>query len=508
MAACIIEDASATTSIYCQTSTTMERASTDNERKTTNTNNVERHSCSFNFHLNQECNRKRQLSQNDSCRSQLPTVTTPTRPTSLFLTTTTTSIERPLSIFRTCLSQPENSPTPLPLIDETIQSPLKFTSLPELSSPPAKRHRPQTLPITPSTSTTPVLLVNTFQSSSTTTTTNITTQFISPTELADKIKDKVPLTIFDCGSPFRHSEHRIRQAILLRVADKISRKRLKTNPKTHSSIDSKQLLDSHFIILYDDTTTRRQQTTNFTNDEHVQLSPAFQAACDEIQHCLSINSTVGLPCPSILILNSSFNNFFDLYPNLCESPQPRSCPSSPHDHDNESSTPPQTAPVLPSSFVPSITNPDDDINSHPMTHIIDGLFIGSELNARNFDELSSEQIRRVVNVTSHVPLYHSNQIRYCHLPADDTQKQNLLEYFDRAYSFIRDAIENNEKVLVHCVAGISRSPAIVIGFLMRYAKMNMNEAYDFVKRKRSIVSPNLNFMGQLLEYEKQLRQHK
>ena len=58
------------------------------------------------------------------------------------------------------------------------------------------------------------------------------------------------------------------------------------------------------------------------------------------------------------------------------------------------------------------------------------------------------------------------------------------------------------------MAGISRSPAIVIGFLMRYAKMNMNEAYDFVKRKRSIVSPNLNFMGQLLEYEKQLRQHK
>jgi dual specificity MAP kinase phosphatase len=58
------------------------------------------------------------------------------------------------------------------------------------------------------------------------------------------------------------------------------------------------------------------------------------------------------------------------------------------------------------------------------------------------------------------------------------------------------------------VAGISRSPAIVISFLMRYAHMDMNDAYEFVKNKRSIVSPNLNFMGQLLQYEKKLKEQK
>jgi dual specificity phosphatase 10 len=142
-----------------------------------------------------------------------------------------------------------------------------------------------------------------------------------------------------------------------------------------------------------------------------------------------------------------------------------------------------------------------------MTYIIDGLFIGSESNAKNLDELRAQQIRHIVNVTSHVPLYHEEQFHYCHLPADDTQKQNLLEYFDQAYRFIRQAIDNNEKILVHCVAGISRSPAIVIGFLMRYTRMTMNEAYEYVKRKRPIVSPNLNFMGQLLEYEQQLQKN-
>jgi protein-tyrosine phosphatase len=327
-------------------------------------------------------------------------------------------------------------------------------------------------------------------------------RFISPTDLADKLKEKIPLTIFDCGSPFRHSEHRIRNSILLRVSDKISRKRLKTNPKQHSTIDVKQLNESQFIILYDDNTNTRRHCTNsllsVSNDE--QLSAAFKCAYEEIQRYFTTNF------PPILILNHSFNHFFDLYPNLCESLQPRSCPSSPTNPINESSSP-QTAPPVQSSLFLPATN-QEEITNHPMTHIIDGLYIGSESNAKNLDELSSEQIRCIVNVTSHVPLYHSDQLQYCHLPADDTQKQNLLEYFDRAYSFIHNAIENNEKVLVHCVAGISRSPAIVIGFLMRYAKMNMNDAYDYVKRKRSIVSPNLNFMGQLLEYEKKLKHDK
>jgi len=406
----------------------------------------------------------------------------PTRPTSLFLTNTTT--ER--SLLRTCLSHPSTSPSIASPINDNSLSPITFTSLPELSSPRPKRLRPQTLSFTPTCPSIPV--VPSVPS----------IRFISPTELSDKLKEKIPLTIFDCGSPFRHSENRIRHSILLRVADKISRKRLKTNSKIHSTIDIKQLNESHFIILYDDNTNIRRHCTNINDSE--QLSSAFKCAYEEIQRCFTRNS------PPILILNSPFNQFFDLYPNLCESPQPRSCPSSPTNHVDESS-PPQTAPPVQNSFLLPTTN-QNDIDNHPMTHILDGLYIGSETNARNLEELSSEQIRYIVNVTSHVPLYHSEQFHYCHLPADDSQKQNLLEYFDRAYSFIHNAIENNEKVLVHCVAGISRSPAIVIGFLMRYAKMNMNDAYDFVKRKRSIVSPNLNFMGQLLEYEKKLKQEK
>ncbi len=381
------------------------------------------------------------------------------------------TINHSIPRLRTCLSHPSTSSNFFIAIDDNPLSPLKFTSLPVLQSPPAKRLRPQTLPFSPTNLSAPVLHITTTTSASVLTASSSSTNFLDSSELADKLEENFQITIFDCGSPIRYSENHISNSILLRVADKISRKRFKSNLTKHLPIDIKQLNECDFIILYDDN----------TNNEH-ELSVGLKCACEEIQRCLTIKS------PPIYILKNSFNHFYNLYSNLCESPY---TPST--SIDDSLSTP---------------ISPSLDFLNQPMTHIIDGLYIGSESNAKSLEELSSEQIRYIVNVTSHVPLYHSDQLHYYHIPADDTQKQNLLDYFDEAYTFIHNAIKNNEKVLVHCVAGISRSPAIVISFLMRYAHMDMNDAYEFVKNKRSIVSPNLNFMGQLLQYEKKLKEQK
>jgi hypothetical protein len=41
-------------------------------------------------------------------------------------------------------------------------------------------------------------------------------------------------------------------------------------------------------------------------------------------------------------------------------------------------------------------------------------------------------------------------------------------------------------------------------YLMYKMSMSLNDAYDFVRRKKSNISPNFNFMGQLLDFERQL----
>lgn len=39
---------------------------------------------------------------------------------------------------------------------------------------------------------------------------------------------------------------------------------------------------------------------------------------------------------------------------------------------------------------------------------------------------------------------------------------------------------------------------------MQKLNLTLNDAYDFVKRKKSNISPNFNFMGQLLDFERTL----
>ncbi|XP_065209691.1 dual specificity protein phosphatase 10-like isoform X3 [Planococcus citri] len=146
-----------------------------------------------------------------------------------------------------------------------------------------------------------------------------------------------------------------------------------------------------------------------------------------------------------------------------------------------------------------------DIDSHPASRVLPYLYLGNAKDAADLSLLQRLGITRVLNVTSQIPGYHEQSgITYKQLPANDSGHQNLKQYFEQAFEFIEEARKSNNSVLVHCQAGISRSPTIVIAYVMKYRQLSMIEAYKLVKSTRSIISPNLNFMGQLLELEQGL----
>lgn len=80
------------------------------------------------------------------------------------------------------------------------------------------------------------------------------------------------------------------------------------------------------------------------------------------------------------------------------------------------------------------------------------------------------------------------------------RESNVLVIF----CFVDEARENGCGVLVHCLAGISRSVTVTVAYLMQKEQMTLNQAYDHVKRCKPNISPNFNFMGQLLDFEKSL----
>ncbi|KAF2896227.1 hypothetical protein ILUMI_09948, partial [Ignelater luminosus] len=60
------------------------------------------------------------------------------------------------------------------------------------------------------------------------------------------------------------------------------------------------------------------------------------------------------------------------------------------------------------------------------------------------------------------------------------------------------------KTLLHCIAGVSRSAALCIAYLMKYHRFSLLDAYNYVKLKRPIIRPNCGFFRQLIEYEMDL----
>ncbi|XP_046387994.1 dual specificity protein phosphatase 10-like [Ischnura elegans] len=146
-----------------------------------------------------------------------------------------------------------------------------------------------------------------------------------------------------------------------------------------------------------------------------------------------------------------------------------------------------------------------NIQRAPATRVLPFLYLGNERDAADLHLLRSLGVTRVLNVTAHLPGFHQGSgITYKRLPATDSGQQNLKQYFEEAFQFIDEARATGSRVLVHCQAGVSRSPTICIAYLMRHRLLPMAEAYKRVKRRRPIIAPNFNFMGQLLELEQGL----
>ena len=100
-----------------------------------------------------------------------------------------------------------------------------------------------------------------------------------------------------------------------------------------------------------------------------------------------------------------------------------------------------------------------------------------------------------------------HNIEWHRLVVDDDKDEKISQYFFEVHNIINKALVENKNVIVHCAAGISRSSSLVIAYLMIENRWSYEEAYNYVKSKRSIINPNIGFVKQLKALEYRLKMY-
>lgn len=66
---------------------------------------------------------------------------------------------------------------------------------------------------------------------------------------------------------------------------------------------------------------------------------------------------------------------------------------------------------------------------------------------------------------------------------------------------MRNVLLNDGILLVHCIGGLSKSPAICVAYLMQTNSINLLQSYLFVQQCRPKVLIDSNYLQQLRHFE-------
>lgn len=165
--------------------------------------------------------------------------------------------------------------------------------------------------------------------------------------------------------------------------------------------------------------------------------------------------------------------------------------------------------------LPSITSTNSAtmVNLNRMTYLMSiseitpQIYVSGQM-AATLEQVQKLGITYIVNVAvESSAIVYPKTVKLEKYDIIDFPTAPISNYFNVITDKIHAHLTANKqnKVLVHCMAGISRSVTIICAYLVRYMNMTLRDAYLLCKKHRPICFPNLGFWNQLIAYESQLR---
>ncbi len=129
------------------------------------------------------------------------------------------------------------------------------------------------------------------------------------------------------------------------------------------------------------------------------------------------------------------------------------------------------------------------------------LFFGDYKSACDLRLLKIHNIDIIVNLARGLPNKFEEIFKYENFALEDNPEDNFDHNFDKLLTRLNGFISSGMRVLVHCRKGISRAPAIALGFLIRYRHCSFDEAFARLRELDPKIDPNIGFIFQLQQLE-------
>ena len=110
------------------------------------------------------------------------------------------------------------------------------------------------------------------------------------------------------------------------------------------------------------------------------------------------------------------------------------------------------------------------------TLVYPNIYIGNYSTTTNLELLKNLKITNIISVIPSFNPPFPEQFNYLHIEAYDDEFQNMTQHFENTNEYIKKCLNEGGRILLHCMAGRSRSITVLIAFIISIIKGEFNQS--------------------------------